>query len=906
MSAKSVSAHDDKQLATPHALTPMEIAAALGSDCVTGLSNEVAAERLQMDGFNQLPSKKIEPVWVRFFKQFKNLLIIILLIAAALALALHEWLEAGVIMAVVMVNAVIGFYQEGKAEQALRSIQSMLAEHTRVIRSGQLSELESKHVVRGDLVSLQAGDLVPADIRLIKVSNFAVQEAALTGESIAVDKTASASATNAPLAERKGMAFAGTLVTQGQAQGIVVATASQTELGRVNSLLTNVAQLTTPLLRQMAQFAKALTVAILIVAALVFIVGLSRGHSIAYMLMAVVSLVVAAIPEGLPTILTVALAIGVTRMASRHAIIRRLPAVETIGAVSVICSDKTGTLTRNEMTVTSLATAGQVFSVSGDGYAPQGHINSFNELGFEQLRTDIARVACLCNESRLVNDNGEYRVEGDPMEGALLTLAHKTGIDLDTLAQDWPRVSEIPFDSRYKYMATMHACTEPESPEHLILLKGAPEAILARCGSAANCQVWNPSFWLQQITDFAQGGHRVLALAHKKVVVSQVERQPLTHDDLYDFELVALLAIMDPPRDEAIEAIDACHRAGITVKMITGDHVQTAQAIGKLLHLPQTEQALTGQDVDTLSDTELTHALETTHIFARTTPEHKLRLVSLLQAQGKIVAMTGDGVNDAPALKRADIGIAMGKGGTAAAREASDMVLTDDNFASIVDAVGEGRTVYDNLKKAITFLLPVNGGESLAIMLALLIGLALPIMPLQILWVNMVSSIALALALAFEPSESDTMQRPPRRANEPWITRFVLWRIIFVSILFTVGIFTAFEWALAQGYSEEYARTLAVNVLVAMEVFYLFSVRYLRRSSLFFNGLKGTRHVLLAVGLVFGLQLLFTYQGWLQALFNTTPLSLTHGLLCVVAGCILFTILELEKWAQRRWHRQAH
>ena len=886
-----------------HGTATEKLVEGLGSHARKGLSQSEAEQRLQRFGPNRLPEKRRESAWVRFAKQFKNLLIIVLLVAAALAGVLGEWLETAVILAVVLANTLIGFFQEGKAEHALNAIQSMLSDSAQVVRDGVTESVDARDLVVGDVVLLQAGDRVPADLRLLKVNNLAVQEAALTGESVAVNKQTDALSTAASLGDRINMAYSGTVVTQGQAHGVVTATGADTEIGRVNRMLADVEQLTTPLLRQMAQFARYLTLIILVVGAMVFALGMLRGYDASYMFMAVVSLVVAAIPEGLPTILTVALAIGVTRMASRHAIIRRLPAVETIGAVSVICSDKTGTLTRNEMTVTEVYTGPGLYQVAGSGYRPEGEVSAQDD-DMPALNEQAVLVAMLCNEARLLPVESErgatdYEVQGDPMEGALLSFAIKSGGELGALSEAWPRQAEIPFDSTYKYMATLHhrAAEDGSGSAGVILMKGAPEAVLARCSRVAGTdEAFDEKAWHAQIDAFAKSGHRVLALASKACNGSHID-----HDDLKDLEIVALMAIMDPPRDEAIKAVDTCRQAGIAVKMITGDHAQTARAIGEMLHLEHTAHALTGQDIDNMEDAALAEALRETDIFARTTPEHKLRLVTLLQADNRVVAMTGDGVNDAPALKRADIGIAMGKGGTAAARDASEMVLTDDNFASIVEAVHEGRTVYDNLKKAITFLLPVNGGESLAIILALLIGLTLPIMPLQILWVNMVSSIALALALAFEQSEADTMKRPPRRADEPWLSGFIIWRVIFVSILFTIGIFTMFEWAQAQGYSEAYARTLAVNTLVAMEVFYLFSVRYLRRSSLFTKGVQGTRHVLLAVGLVLVLQLLFTYAPWLQALFDTQNMSVWHGLMCIAAGVVLFIVLELEKWAQRRW-----
>ncbi|RUO34923.1 cation-translocating P-type ATPase [Aliidiomarina soli] len=876
-----------------------QVSKAFATDHKHGLTDAQAGQLREQYGDNRLPDKKRDPAWKRLLKQLNNLLIVVLLVAAALAAVLAEWLEVMVILAVVMVNVLIGFFQEGKAEKALQAIQGMLAEYSQVIRQGHKQQIESTQLVPGDLLLLEAGDKVAADVRLVKVNNLALQEAALTGESVAVEKHSSTLDHTMPLAERSNMAFAGTLVTQGQGQGIVVATGANTELGHVNQMLASVEQLTTPLLRQMAQFARYLTMAILLVGVLVFALGMLRGNDASYMFMAVVSLVVAAIPEGLPTILTVALAIGVTRMASRHAIIRRLPAVETIGAVSIICSDKTGTLTRNEMTATALVSPQGRFEVSGVGYAPHGDIQGDSGVRAEQR---IFEIALLCNEAHLVEDENGFQVRGDPMEGALLALAGKAGLDTKSIRQQWPRSDEIPFDSGYKYMATLHRDTAHDSADSgvaLALVKGAPEAILQRCSSLYNSAApFEIDTWHAHIDALAGQGNRVLALACKPFAADAT----LSHESIAsDLQLVALVAIMDPPRDEAISAIEECHQAGIAVKMITGDHVQTAAAIGRMLHLKHPHNALTGSEIDQMDDEALSQALQDTDIFARTTPAHKLRLVTLLQAGNRAVAMTGDGVNDAPALKRADIGIAMGKGGTAAAREASEMVLTDDNFATIVKAVHEGRTVYDNLKKAITFLLPVNGGESLAIILALLIGLTLPIMPLQILWVNMVSSIALALALAFEASEDDVMRRPPRAPTEPWLSGFIIWRIGLVSVLFTAGIFAVFEWAQWQGYSDEYARTMAVNTLVAMEVWYLFSVRYLRRASFSIPDLKGTPPVLLAVMAVFVLQLLFTYSPWLQTLFASEPLSMQHGLLCVAVGIILFAILELEKWLQRRF-----
>lgn len=879
-----------KDNATPwHQLSKEDAADNLESDLQQGLPVDEISKLQQQYGENLLPQGKNIAWWQRLLRQFNNLLIYVLLVAAVLAASLGEWLDMSVILAVVLVNAFIGFFQEGKAERALKSIQGMLSVDAIVVRDGQKQRITAKELVPGDIIILEAGAKVPADVRLVKSNSLAMQESALTGESIAVDKTTEPLAANTVLADRCNMAFSGTLVTQGQGTGLVVATGSSTELGRINKMLSGVEELTTPLLRQMADFARYLTLTILCVAAMVFILGILRGNDASYLFMAIVSLVVAAIPEGLPTILTVALAIGVTRMAARHSIIRRLPAVETLGAVSVICSDKTGTLTRNEMMVTQLQLSDETINVSGAGYAPEGEISAQPE-----ALQELALAALLCNDASLQQKDGHWTVSGDPMEGALLALAYKAGLT-DKDQKVWPRDAEIPFDSKYKYMATAHR----QDDTARIFVKGAPERVIDMCATDTSGETYSASQWKERVEKLAAEGQRVLALAVKNDAAAGTRLQ---HEELQEgLQLIGLVALMDPPREEALKAIRACHQAGIAVKMITGDHAATARAIGEQLELKLTDKAITGTQIDDMDDVELTQAIAETDVFARTTPEHKLRLVTALQAQNLVVAMTGDGVNDAPALKRADVGIAMGRHGTEVARESSEMVLTDDNFASIVNAVHEGRTVYDNLKKAISFLLPVNGGESLAIILALLFALTLPIMPLQILWVNMVSSIALALALAFEPSEKDVMQRQPRRADEPWLSAFLVWRVVFVSLLFTTGIFAVFQWALAQGFDDAYARTLAVNTLVAMEVWYLFSVRYLRGASLTWQGIKGSRAVLLAVSLVLLLQLLFTYLPLLQNLFDTRSLSVEHGLICVAIGIVLFIVLEAEKWVRRRF-----
>ncbi|SNY45555.1 plasma-membrane calcium-translocating P-type ATPase/potassium and/or sodium efflux P-type ATPase,TIGR01523 [Arsukibacterium tuosuense] len=877
-----------------------------------GLTAAQVAQAREQYGANILPAKKPLAAWRRLLRQFNNLLIYVLLVAAVLAGLLAEYLDAAVILAVVVVNATIGFVQEGQAEKALHAIGAMLSSKARVLRSGVTELLPASELVPGDIVILEAGDKVPADMRLLLVFNLQVQEAALTGESVAVAKHSAVMTGNVVLADRRNMVYSGTLVSQGRAVALVVATGTATELGRINQMLSSVAPLTTPLVKQISTFARYQTLIVLLMAILVFVLGYLRDYSLNYLFMAVVSLVVAAIPEGLPTILTVALAIGVTRMAKRNAIIRRLPAVETLGAVSVICSDKTGTLTLNEMMVSQIVLPGQRLNVSGSGYSPAGTVGDEDqEATDDDINTSnkqlswLCRAALLCNDARLTERDNSWHIQGDPMEAALLVLAEKAGLERAQQVAQFPRHDEIPFDAAHKYMATLHSDHQGRG---YILLKGAPEAVLALCSSVYVSdteagEALDMTDWQQQVEHIARDGQRVLALAIKCLDAQQTL---LNQQDLETgVQLLGLVGLIDPPRPEAISAIASCQQAGIRVKMITGDHAATAAAIAAQLGLANSDIVITGAELDKLNDRQLAERIAKTAVFARATPEHKLRLVTALQLQGEVVAMTGDGVNDAPALKRANVGIAMGQGGTEAAREASEMVLLDDNFATIARAVAAGRNVYDNLKKAIAFILPVNGGESLAIILALLLAVTLPIMPLQILWVNMVSSIGLALALAFEPPEHNLMQRPPRPIDEALVSRFVLWRVLLVSVLFTTGIFAVFNWAIAQQLSVDYARTMAVNTLVAMEVWYLFSVRYMQGPSLSLQGIKGTKPVLMAVTLVFGLQLLFTYQPHLQQLFNTEPLQFKHGLICVAVGVVIFALLELEKWLKlRRTSRQ--
>jgi magnesium-transporting ATPase (P-type) len=875
-----------------------------GTRIEQGLDETGARQRLAHYGPNKLPEPKRAGPLGRFVRQFHNVLIYVLLAAGATTALLGHWIDTAVILAVVMVNAIIGFVQEGKAESALAAIRDMLAPRATVLRDGHRHTVPGEDIVPGDVVIVEAGDRIPADLRLCETRGLKIEEAVLTGESVPVDKATGPVAADAPLGDRRSMAFSGTMAAAGQGRGIAVATAADTEIGRISGMIADVPSTETPLIRQMAVFAKWLTAFIIGFSALILAFGLTLGgYGFTELFMALVGLSVAAIPEGLPAILTVTLAIGVQGMARRNAIVRRLPAIEALGSVSVICSDKTGTLTKNEMTVAGVITANHAYSVTGTGYAPHGGFvldGAEARVADHPVLTELGRAALLCNEADLVGAADNWQVVGDPMEGALVAFACKAGFEPDTERARRPQTDAIPFDAQHRFMASLRHDHEGNAT---IFVKGAPERLLAMCRTqrikdGTNAPI-DPDYWRDQAAATADQGQRVLAIAVKR---THGDHGELHFDDVdNDLTLLGLVGLIDPPREEAIDAVRECRAAGIAVKMITGDHAGTAAAIGRQLGLANTARVMEGAEIDTLDTDQLRGRAAEVDIFARTSPQHKLRLVEALQEGGAVVAMTGDGVNDAPALKRADIGIAMGLKGTEAAKEASEIVLADDNFATIAAAVKAGRTVYDNLKKAIIFLLPVNGGESLSLVAAILLGLTLPITPLQILWVNMVSSVLLAMTLAFEASERGVMTRAPRPASEPILSPFVLWRVGFVSVLFMAGIFGKFALAQAQGSSIEEARTIAVNTLVVMEIFYLFSVRYLGEPSLTLRGLFGTRPVLIAIAAVTALQFLFTYAPFMEAFFDTRPVSLLQGLQIVAVGIAVLVILELEKRAVWAW-----
>ncbi|HFE37169.1 MAG TPA: cation-transporting P-type ATPase [Gammaproteobacteria bacterium] len=868
-----------------------------------GLSIQEARQRLGKFGLNRLqPASRKSPL-ARFFAQFHNVLIYVLLASGVITALLGQWIDSSVIIGVVIINAVIGFVQEGKAESALDTIRHMLSHQAMAKRDGQFISVPAEQLVPGDIVLLQPGDKVPADLRLLKTRELRIDEAMLTGESVPVKKTAETVAERAAIGDRNCLAYSGTLVTQGQGQGVVIATGDATEIGHISTLLDNVQSLTTPLLHQMATFAKQLTIVIGIIAASTFAYGiLIQNYQFTDMFLAAVGLAVAGIPEGLPTIMTITLAIGVQRMAKKNAIIRRLPAVETLGSVTVICSDKTGTLTRNEMTVKTVATSEGACQVSGSGYAPHGAFNLDGQAITADefpLLHELAKAALLCNDASLSEVAEKWHMQGDPTEGALLTLALKTGLEQNYCKTQYPRIDTIPFDSQHRFMATLH---HDHAGHKLIYLKGAPERVLDMCHRQQRHGGDAPldrAYWDAFLHTMASQGQRLLAIAFKSTVDKQktLEYKKVQHG----LTLLGITGIIDPPREEACQAVQACKSAGIRIKMITGDHSITARAIGAQIGIGDGTTAINGAELQTYDTVQLNEAVQHCDIFARVSPEQKLRLVTALQTRGEVVAMTGDGVNDAPALKRADIGVAMGQKGTQVAKESAEMVLTDDNFASIAQAVEEGRTVYDNLKKSILFILPTSGGEALTIIAAIVMGRMLPITPAQILWINMITTVTLAMVLAFEPAERNVMQRAPRPPKEPLLSGFLIWRIISVSLILVIGTFGLFIWERDNGASIELARTIAVNTLVMFEIFYLINARYLLDSAFSRKGVSGNRYVWYAIFLLVVIQLGFTYLPPMQSLFATTAMDGVAWLRVItVASSVLF-LVEFEKMICRRW-----
>lgn len=891
-----------------HQLPDTEVLGLLETDRDQGLNKLEVARRQQHFGPNILTQKRGKSPLVLFLLQVHQPLVYILLGATAITAFLQQWVDASVIFGVVLLNALIGFVQESKAVKTMEALARSMDSEATVIRAGQKHTLSSAQLVPGDLVLMHPGDKVPADLRLLSSRELQIDESALTGESVPVEKSPDSVAEDTVLADRRDMGFSSTLVTHGTGTGIVIATGDRTEVGRISELISSADILATPLTQKIAHFSGLLLWAILGLASVGMLVGMLHGETLLDVFMTAVALAVSAIPEGLPAVMTITLAIGVARMAKRRAIIRKLPAVETLGSTTVICSDKTGTLTQNQMTVQHVMAGGELFDVSGVGYAPKGE---FTKNGVtEDPRTHHALMECLtagalCNDARQVSSEERWCVEGDPTEGALLTSASKAGVFPDASAHERPRLDTLPFESEHQFMATLHdqGATQP----HLLYLKGSVEQVTARCGKAAGPDLQPMDLDLGVINNCVEEmtakGMRVLAFARGEL---PDDRRSITREDVASgLTFIGLQAMMDPPRLEAIDAVDTCQAAGIRVKMITGDHVGTASAIARQIGLDGAEDAngigiaINGQAIAELSDADLIGMADQIAVFARVTPEQKLRLVKALQSNQHVVAMTGDGVNDAPALRQANIGVAMGISGTEVAKEAADMVLTDDNFSSIEAAVEEGRGVFDNLVKFITWTLPTNVGEGLVILVAVFAGLTLPILPVQVLWINMTTTVLMGITLAFEPKEPGIMSRSPRDQHSPLLTRPLVVRILLVGVLLLVGSFGLFEWQLYHGESESAARTATVNLLVFGELFYLFNCRSLTYS-MFKLGVFSNPWLFLGVFTMVIVQLFFTYSPVMQRVFGTEDLGGTAWLLIMAVGVVIYGVVEIEKRLQRR------
>jgi magnesium-transporting ATPase (P-type) len=897
MSAAANATNTANDIAAWHAIPQQEVVQRLATSSEKGLDPAEAAARLGKYGANRLPEGKKRGPFARFLSQFNNILVYVLLAAGFIKLMLNLWVDAAIIFGVVVLNALLGFVQEGKAEKALDSIRNMLSAEARTVRGGETRMIAAEQLVPGDVVLLESGDKIPADLRLIDAKNLRTEEAALTGESVPAEKSVDAVPANATVGDRESMAFSGTMVVSGRATGVVVSTGNQTELGRINQLLASVSPLETPLLRQIKKFGYAITAAIGVISVLIFAYGKwVKGMDFVELFQAVVGIAVSLIPEGLPALITITLAIGVQRMAQRNAIIRRLPAVETLGSVSRICSDKTGTLTLMEMMVVSAVTAESTYQITGDGYSPDGEIKKDGKpAGKDPVLSLMGRVSLLCNDAELFHKEGTWKVEGDPTEGALYPFAAKLGMDRQAEQAASPRIDAIPFESEHKFMATLQRA---KSGEQVLLVKGAPEVILEHCDRQQTTdgqpKPLDREHFLKQSDRLAAQGERVLAFAWLED--PNVKPGGLTAADLpRTLVLLGLIGLLDPPRKEAIEAVKECHGGGIRVTMITGDHKITAAAIAKMLGLGDGKTAITGAEIEEMDTGTLQERVRTVDVFARASPEHKLRLVKAIQANNQIVAMTGDGVNDAPSLKKADIGVAMGIKGTEVTKEAAGMILADDNFASISAAVKEGRTVYNNIEKAMLFLLPTNVAQALVIAVAIFFGFTMPITAPQVLWVNMVTSVALGLVISFEPHEIDVMQRPPRAVDRPIVTGFGIWRIIFVGLALLAYTLLAFFWMKSQGASDELARTVAVNAITIGQVFYLLNSRYLLDSSLALKAHMGNRYLPLGIIAVVILQLIFTYAPPFQAMFGNEAIPLWVWPLLLLGGLLFFLVVEAEK-----------
>ena len=867
-----------------------------------GLSGAEASARLQQHGENALPQKEGKPAWLRFLAHFNDVLIYVLLVAALLKLFMGHWVDMLVILGVAIVNALIGHIQESNAEKSLQSIRNMLSSEAVVVRQGNHETIPTTALVPGDIVVIRAGDRIPADLRVIEAHNLRVEEAILTGESTVVEKNSDALSGELPLGDRYNLLYSGTTVSSGGGKGVVVATGGETELGHINQMMSDIEKHRTPLMAQMDKLGKTIFITILVMMVALFVFSLLfRDMPVSELVLSLISLAVAAVPEGLPAIISIILSLGVQAMARRKAIIRKLPTVETLGAMTVICSDKTGTLTMNEMTVKAVITADTTYRVEGESYEPVGNIHPVDDptpvsVTQGSLLERYLRTIDLCNDSQLIKDEqGLWKITGGPTEGALKVLAAKIPLP----ARDTEMRSKIPFDSQYKYMSTLYRLGE----EEVILLTGAPDVLFRLCQfqqTNDGLQPFDQPYWEGKIEEYAREGLRMVAAAWKPAREGQRE---LDHPDLQDgVILLGIAGMMDPPRPEAITAIADCLQAGIRVKMITGDHPQTAMSIGQMLGIGNAASAITGRELEAMDDRQLSDAAQQYDIFARTSPEDKFRLVQALQSKQEVVGMTGDGVNDAPALKRADVGIAMGIKGTEVTKEAADMVLTDDNFATIASAVHEGRRVYDNLKKTILFVIPSNIAQALLIIIALLAGNLIPLTPVLILWMNMATSATLSFGLAFEAGEKDIMNRPPRKANLHVMDGYAIWRVVFVGLMIAISAFVLEAWLQPRGYSAEFIRTVLLQTLVTAQWFYMLNCRVNDGFSLS-KGLLENKGIWIVSGVLLALQLLIIYAPFMQMLFGTEALPFRYWVITFLIGFVMFLIVEAEKVLTRRWRK---
>ncbi len=880
-----------------------------------GLSSTEVAKRLKKSGPNKLYRQGREGVFKILIRQFLNPLIYILLVATLLSIVMGKITDGIVVFSVIIINAIIGFIQEYQAGNTIQSLLKLVPENATVMREGEQVSIPISELVAGDYVLLQAGDRVSADMRLTFTKNAQCDESILTGESLPAEKGIDTAGTDAGISDRNCMVYSGTLITSGTAEGVVVATGMRTEIGKIASLLESTTSLKSPLTISLEKIARGITYSIVLVGIAVFALAMFREYTFMDASFSAIALAVAAIPEGLPAVITIVSTIGVTRMAKRKAIIRHLSSVETLGSTTVICSDKTGTLTRNEMTVNFLWNGKEEFIIPETGNDSRGKILK-RGTDAEATEIDICellRAATLCNDAALQNGSKtNFKAVGDPTEIALLIASATFGIDQEKLKDAWPRLDELPFDSARKIMATLH---KSPSEDKIIYLKGAPESVIPILTNSENTSEGiHPESVRKAALQLAENGMRVLAFASKKI--RKENSLHIDEEDLNQFEFLGLMAMSDPPRMEVKDAIEACHRAGIVVKMITGDHPATAAEIGRQLGLIQDGRVITGHELQKMNEADLQGAVKNTHIFARVSPEDKLKLVMALQANGEIVAMTGDGVNDAPALKRADIGVAMGISGTAVAKESADMILANDNFESIEAAIEEGRRVFDNLLKCLVFLLPTSIGLGLVIFFAVLFfptegGVLLkPMLPVQVLWINLITAVALTLPLALEAMEPDVMNRPPRKPGKPLLSPFIIFRIVTVALIMAGGTIGLFLWEyhfeLSSGTDHALAiseaQTMAVTSMVLFQVFYLIDCRSLKLP-IHQIGIFSNPSIYLGIVGVLLAQASFVYIPFMNRWFHSAPLNgEAWGLSFMVAFSILIMI-GIEKWVRHKYFK---